>query len=138
MKEETIIKLVELNRQANNIFTSDLQWKDKYEMIFNDDISVLVNKMVTLEYYDPDTTYEEDVTAFMNAFNKKISELKKLIPDTDTDLKPCPFCGGKGERHETPHDDIDIDYFIRCISCGAEGGWSKVRAGAVTHWNRRV
>jgi hypothetical protein len=38
-------------------------------------ISVKVFNEVGLDYCDPDTTYEEDVTAFMNAFRVKMRDI---------------------------------------------------------------
>lgn len=51
--------------RAKRIIASDLEWKDKYDMIFSEEIS----RKISLDYYDPDTTYEEDVMAFMKAFD---------------------------------------------------------------------
>ena len=42
-----------------------------YDMIFSEHISRKI--LIDLDYYDPDTSYEEDVTAFVNAFNDKMS-----------------------------------------------------------------
>lgn len=37
--------------------------------IFSDKISVKINSLIRLDYYDPDTTYEEDVCAYIAALN---------------------------------------------------------------------
>ena len=55
---------------AQRVVTSDLEWQDKYDMIFSDGIS----SMFSLDYYDPDTSYEEDVMAFMNALDEHMKK----------------------------------------------------------------
>jgi len=73
--ENSIDFLHQLYRKAYHIFESkELDWSEKYDLIFSDKIS----KKVYFEYYDPDTSYEEDVTAFMNAFKKYIVERNRL------------------------------------------------------------
>ncbi len=53
-------------------------------------------------------------------------------------LYPCPFCGGEGMRDITPWDGkTDQQYFVRCRSCAATGGWAKNPQGAVRWWNMR-
>lgn len=52
--------------RAKRIITSDLDWKEKYNMIFSEEIS----HKFSLNYYGPDTSYEEDVLAFMNALDE--------------------------------------------------------------------
>lgn len=52
--------------RAKRIITSDLEWEEKYDMIFSEEIS----RKFSLDYYDPDTSYEEDVMAFMNALDE--------------------------------------------------------------------
>lgn len=52
--------------RAKRIIASDLEWEEKYDMIFSEEIS----RKFSLDYYDPDTSYEEDVMAFMNALDE--------------------------------------------------------------------
>ncbi len=68
------------------------------------------------------------------------------------ELKPCPFCGGKGKAVEKTdcigHGEFVSTTFVRCTSCGATGrkitnwefkgdcldrGWI-----AINEWNRRA
>lgn len=63
-------------KKAKRIFESDLDWDKKYDLIFSDDISKRVYHL--FDWYDPDTSYEEDVTYFMRAFEEYIDEQKKL------------------------------------------------------------
>lgn len=65
------MKIEKLNRKVNEIYNNpNLNWEVKYDKIFSDKISKKVFSKISLNYYDPDTTYEEDVTAFVNAFNE--------------------------------------------------------------------
>ena len=46
-------------------------WKDLYDFIFSEDISKKIYEAFPdFHYYDPDTTYEEDVLAFIRAFDE--------------------------------------------------------------------
>lgn len=51
----------------------------------------------------------------------------------ETELKPCPFCGGEAKATEYAKQD----YTIECKKCGAEIGW-RPKASAIRCWNRRV
>jgi len=54
---------------SNVIKTDTLKWSEKYDLIFSDNIS----GKVTLDYVDPDTSYEDDINAFMKALNEQIA-----------------------------------------------------------------
>lgn len=63
--------------KANLIFDAkDLDWEEKYDLIFSDNISKRVYHL--FDWYDPDTSYEEDVTYFMNAFREDVEHRNKL------------------------------------------------------------
>ena len=56
---------------------------------------------------------------------------------TKEKLKPCPFCGGRGQHKDGFSDGWSFDY-VECFDCGARtnefyGGSSK----AIEAWNRR-
>jgi len=65
-----------IHQEANRIFNSNADWETKYDLIFSDSISHVVFEQVRLDYCDPDTSYEEDVVAFMQAFNEKMARLE--------------------------------------------------------------
>lgn len=57
-------------------------------------------------------------------------------------LKPCPFCGGKGEIYQAPvmlslkiDDDV---YWVQCRNCFGRAGNSCSKIGAINGWNRRA
>ncbi len=66
-------ELRDLQIQVNEIFNSEVSWEVKYDLIFSEQISQRVFTLIKLDYYDPDTSYQEDVTAFVNAFNEKMA-----------------------------------------------------------------
>jgi hypothetical protein len=68
-------KLRKLNEKANIIYNDEfLTWDEKYDQIFSEKISRKVFDLIRLDYYDPDTSYEEDVSAFMRAFNERMKD----------------------------------------------------------------
>jgi hypothetical protein len=68
MKHEK--ELYKLYFQTEIIIESDLSWEEKYDKIFSNEISRRVYSMTSHNWYDPDTTYEEDVMAFYNSFTE--------------------------------------------------------------------
>ena len=62
-------KLKKLNKRVNKIINSEISWEAKYDLIFSKKISTKIFESTSFDYCDPDTTYEEDVLAFTNAFN---------------------------------------------------------------------
>ena len=57
---------------ADYVYKSELSDEKKYDYIFSDNIS----KKIKLDYCDPDTSYGEDVKAFMEAFKEFVDTLK--------------------------------------------------------------
>ena len=52
---------------------------------------------------------------------------------SETNLLPCPFCGGEA-RHYTPGP---TDHHIECRSCAADVGGYMEKAEAIAAWNAR-
>ena len=63
-------ELIDLNLEAHEIINSNLSLNVKYDLIFSDDMSAKVK----LDYYDPDTSYEEDVLAWIGAFDEYLKD----------------------------------------------------------------
>jgi len=62
-------------QKAKKVVASEiLTWREKYNLIFSDDISA----NFTLDYYDPDTSYKEDVLAFMSALDEYMEEQRAI------------------------------------------------------------
>lgn len=78
-----------------------------------------------------------------------------------TELKPCPFCGGKAEFDQTgygatDHSSVELRFAIRCKKCGATAPdaygyiainlssngelnvWHDDKSKAIAAWNRRT
>jgi len=53
-----------------------LDWKEKYNLIFSDKMSAKLQGLFT--YHDPDTSYEEDVMVWWNAFNEYYEKQTEL------------------------------------------------------------
>lgn len=73
-------QLKKLQKEANEIYNSDIPWETKYKLIFSKNISRRFNELIEeinehFSYYDPDSDYEDDVIAFMSAMNEKIEEI---------------------------------------------------------------
>jgi hypothetical protein len=66
----TFTELQQVYKDAKEIFESSISWEAKYDLIFSDNIS----KKVSFRWYDPDTSYEEDVTYFMKGFDTYMNE----------------------------------------------------------------
>lgn len=54
-------------------------WRELYDVVFSVNVSQKIFDRFRFEYYDPDTSYREDVCAFINAFN----EYAQSISDED-------------------------------------------------------
>jgi len=71
---------IELAQRASKIVESDASWSTKYGFIFSEDISGKIKETgVEIDYYDPDTSYKEDVLAYVKALNEKADDLKKAL-----------------------------------------------------------
>ena len=63
---------------------------------------------------------------------------------TNTELKPCPFCGNdKNHRGLSIGADINLgntnkDYYVYCHTCACRGGIQMNEALAIKTWNRRT
>lgn len=76
-------ELINLNEKVQRLITEDINWEIKYDLIFSENVSRKVFNLmkelnIRFDYYDPDTSYEEDSLAFSNALNEKVEELKKV------------------------------------------------------------
>lgn len=65
---------------------------------------------------------------------------------SDPKLRPCPFCGGKGEIVRQVTEALTVCYFIRCLDCGATGSIEGEEpdnpvvgiSNAIAAWNGRT
>lgn len=83
-------QLLELHRTIMAIYAIDeMSWEDRYTTIFQLSSAVRQNFAVwnwEFEYFDPDRDYQDDVTAFVEYFDKRMRELApvfaQLVPPT--------------------------------------------------------
>lgn len=80
MTDDAISELARLRDRAVHVANSDAEWETKYDLIFSDDMSLMVMDLDPgFSYYDPDTSYEDDVRAFVDALQERVTELEKAI-----------------------------------------------------------
>lgn len=65
---------------------------------------------------------------------------ENIMSETELELKPCPFCGGKAEI-QYGACDYNV-YQVVCHNeqdcCNAMNGWSDTPEEAAEQWNRRA
>jgi hypothetical protein len=79
--EARVAKLARLTEIATAI-VDDAQtpWKVRFEAVFDDGIAQEVSDLgFVIEYYDPDTSDEEDVLAYVNALVAKSTCLQRAV-----------------------------------------------------------
>lgn len=95
--EDVIADLEVINNHVQNIVSNAIaldsekkqdcergaDWDSVFGLVFNPETStaaftLLENINNSLNYYDPDTSYEEDVIAFANALKEKVTSLQNL------------------------------------------------------------
>ena len=81
---EEIDKLLNLIQRAERTYESDLDWEDKYDVIFSKSCSQEINLLrkqvgLSFDYYDPDTSYEEDVSAYVRALRDQLKPKLEIM-----------------------------------------------------------
>ena len=79
-EEEAGIREEEAGASISNAY-----WETAYEAVFgtSKDVHSALRALNTrLDYYDPDTTYEEDVRAFVDALREKVEQLEHVLGDS--------------------------------------------------------
>jgi len=65
-------KLKSYYQKCKEIMKSDLSWEERYDGVF--EIAGLVRQIAVIDYCDPDTTYKEDVKAYMRGFTEMMKQ----------------------------------------------------------------
>lgn len=55
-----------------------------------------------------------------------------------TEIKPCPFCGGKAEVFQRVKHNGFNTYEIHCLNCGIGTEESPLEEVTHRYWNRRA
>jgi hypothetical protein len=77
LKNDPYSKLEEIKNlfsEMREIIEDPCDWDIKYVLIFSDAISKRMIELTGLQYYDPDSSCEDDVMAFYNAVKDKLGE----------------------------------------------------------------
>ena len=68
----------------------------------------------------------------------------------ETELKPCPFCGGKAEfidesddwysKYSVDYEWVNLPMMVRCVECGAkiEADENDAKEDIIDQWNTRA
>lgn len=70
-------EFISLAEKAIAIYDSSASWETKYDLIFSPEVSGAIATTIHLSWYDPDTSYQEDVTAYISAVKVKSEEIQK-------------------------------------------------------------
>lgn len=74
-----VSRLIRLIERAEEVFRSEADWEIKFDTIFGMYIWREIRSAgYGFEWYDPDTSYEEDVTYYVNALTEFKERLQKL------------------------------------------------------------
>jgi hypothetical protein len=68
-----------LARDARAIADSDATWESKYDVIFPGISRAVSSLGFAPDYCDPDTSYQEDVEAYVYAIQEKAEEVRKML-----------------------------------------------------------
>ena len=87
--QEQSLKDEEIKNEGGFSYEGYKLWDDTYSLVFSEQISRRVGHLLDemnmrLEYYDPDTSYQEDVCAYASALNEKADLLAKLQTNDNT------------------------------------------------------
>lgn len=80
-KEEAFDRFLTFARLAVSVAEmANVPWHIKFELIFSESIKGEIdNTGICIEWCDPDTTYQEDVCAYIEALKKKLNVLEEAI-----------------------------------------------------------
>lgn len=67
---------------AKRIMNADIPWKEKYKRIFSEDVSY----KLTFYWYDPDTSYEDDLRYYMNGLDDYMNIERKIWNTEDPEF----------------------------------------------------
>ncbi len=78
MDISALLEFLTLSQYAITVADSDASWETKFNIIFSDDVSAKLIRMIQLEWCDPDESWQDDVMAFIEALRDKRSELEGI------------------------------------------------------------
>ena len=80
--------LDDLIEEAYTVYNSEVSWERKYRLIFSEAVSgqiikALCSLNLVLVWYDPDTSYQKDVVAYIEALEELERDIGKLYENTN-------------------------------------------------------
>ena len=78
--------LDDLIEEAYMVYNSEVSWERKYRLVFSEAVSGQITKALSslnlvLVWCDPDTSYQDDVTAYIDALEELERDIGKLYED---------------------------------------------------------
>lgn len=68
-----------LSKWEEEAVLEELSWEDLYDIVFSKKVSKRIYKILpNFTWYDPDTTYQEDVVAFITQFKEYFKTIRGL------------------------------------------------------------
>ena len=74
-----IMRYLRLAEEVFQIAESEVPAKTKYKLIFSKDLSQSLGQLFPLDYYDPDTSYEDDIQAYVTALHEQCAEFRQIV-----------------------------------------------------------
>lgn len=83
VNDQDYLTLIRIQARVNEAYSkvvlftdSEEGWEALFHFVFSDRISHKICEILpNFDWFDPDTTYQEDVCAFINAFDREMDEL---------------------------------------------------------------
>lgn len=123
------VALLDIIRSILAVFNDpELSWETRYDWIFDRNkhaVEPLLNKLsIELDYRDPDTSYQEDATAYVDALRKLRRELEenlqKEIKPSDEKMSKIFELSGTIIFHANDIDDAFHKLASNALSEGRE------------------
>lgn len=68
-----------LSKWEEEAVLGELSWEDLYDIVFSKKVSKQICEILpNFTWYDPDTTYQEDVVAFITQFKEYFNAIRRL------------------------------------------------------------
>lgn len=83
VNNQDYLTLIRIQARVNEAYSkvvlstySEEAWEALFHFVFSENISRKICEILPrFDWYDPDTTFQEDVCAFINAFDREMDEL---------------------------------------------------------------
>ncbi len=80
MKE--IKKFIKYSDVIQDVIQRNIAWKAKYNIVFSENMwSMIEGVDIDVHWFDPDTSYKEDVMSYAGAVKAIADELKEVIDE---------------------------------------------------------